>query len=142
MTQQQKSNVGWKNERTEEVGGTCSHIFMYRIPKKNHAALLGVQQKLGRIYKRHGMLGSKISQLGKTSIFEGFSSFEKELGAIPEEEEIWIEVDSYKDANEFARIVAEIGQDAEAGPLWGELSMITGARPIIMGEFSLLHSIA
>jgi len=80
------------------------------------------------------MLGSRIYQLGKSNIFEGFSGFDKELGTTPEEE-IWIEVDSYKNAIEFARIVAEIGNDVEAGPLWGELAQVTTEHPVIMGEF-------
>jgi len=50
----------------------------------------------------------------------------------------WIELDSYQDASEFARIVGEIGNDADAGPLWGELSQLTTEHPIIMGEFMQL----
>jgi len=132
MTQ---SSIGLKNEKIES--GTHSQIFVYRISKRNHKALLDLQEKLRRIYKRHGMLGSRIYQLGKTNVFEGFSSFEKPLGTSTDEE-IWIEIDSYQDASEFARIVAEIGNDAEAGPLWGELSQLTTEHPIIMGEFSEL----
>jgi len=131
---QQKSTTGLKNEKVVEENDTYSHIFVYRISKRNHKALLNVQEKLRRIYKRHGMLGSRIYQLGKSNVFEGFSGFDKELGTT-QEEEIWIEVDSYKDASEFARIVAKIGNDAEAGPLWGELAQITSEHSVIMGEF-------
>jgi len=132
MTQQQKSSVGLREEE-----GTYSHIFAYRIPKKNHEPLINLQRKLAKIYKRHGMFGSRTYQLGKTNVYEGFSGFEKELGATSQEE-VWIEVDSYKDASEFARVVTEIGADAEAGPLWGELAQLTSDHPIIMGEFTLL----
>jgi len=52
MTQ---SSTGLKNEKIES--GTYSQIFVYRISKRNHKALLDLQEKLRRIYKRHGMLG-------------------------------------------------------------------------------------
>ncbi len=108
-------------KKIDESQGTYSHIFVYRIRKTNHKALLNLQERLRGIYKKHGMLGSKIYQLGKSNVFEGFDSFEKTLGT-KENEEIWIEVDTYENAKEFARIIAAIGQDADAGSMWGELS--------------------
>jgi hypothetical protein len=89
---------------------------VYIISKRNHKALLDLQEELRRVYKRHGVLGSRIFQLGKTNVFEGFSGFEKSLGTSANEE-VWIELDSYQDASKFARIVGEIGNNAEAGPL-------------------------
>ena len=117
--------------------GTYSHVFVYRIAKKNHRALLALQEKLRAVYKKHGMLESSIYQLGKSNVFDGFASFEKTLGT-SSDEEIWIELDSYQNASEFARIVGEIGQDEAAGPLWGELAQLTTERPVIMGEFETL----
>lgn len=131
MSQIQKSGNGTDSSQT------YSHVFVYRIPKRNHKPLLELQEKLRAIYKRHGMLESHIYQLGKSNVFEGFEGFDKVLGIKPDEE-IWIEVDSYKSATEFARIVAEIGQDAAAGPLWGELAQLTSDHPVVMGEFELL----
>jgi hypothetical protein len=133
MSLQQKSSV--------KESGMYSHVFIYRIAKKNHGALLALQEKLRAIYKKHGMLGSEIYQLnGRSHVFEGFAGFEKSLGTTADEE-IWIEVDSYESASEFARIVAKIGEDAAAGPLWGELSQLTSDHPIIMGEFDRLAAI-
>jgi hypothetical protein len=105
-------------EKEGSDSGTYFHIFTYRIPKRKHDALLSLQKKLGKLYKKHGMLGSQTLQLGKTNVFDGFSGFDKALGT-SEGEEIWLEVDSYKNASEFNRIVAEIGEDEKAGPLWG-----------------------
>ena len=116
---------------------TYSHVFVYRIPKRNHKSLLELQEKLRAIYKRHGMLSSRIYQLGNSNVFEGFEGFDKVLGT-KSDEEIWIEVDSYENASEFARIVADIGRDAAAGPLWGELAKLTSDHPVVMGEFELL----
>lgn len=128
----QKSTAGMKGS------GVYSHVFVYRIAKKNHNALLGLQEKLRGIYKKHGMLGSDIYQLNsKSKIFQGFEGFEKILGTTPDEE-IWIEIDRYESASEFARIVASIAEDTAAGPLWGELAQLTSKHPVIMGEFDRL----
>jgi hypothetical protein len=107
---------------------------------KQIKALLSLQERLRGIYKKHGMLGSKIYQLSKSNVFEGFDSFEKTLDT-KDNEEIWIEVDTYENAKEFARIVAAIGQDADAGPMWGELAQLASDHPVIIGEFELLTRI-
>ena len=123
------------NRKTEPADGSYVHIFVYRIPNENHDALLNVQEKLTKIYKKHGTIGSSFYQLGKTYVFEGFSSFDNALGTSAQEE-IWVELDTYKDANDFQRVVEAVGNDAEAGPLWGELAQVASKHPIIMGEFS------
>ena len=123
------------SRKTETAEWSHVYIFVYRIPNENHDALLKVQEKLTKIYKKHGTLRSHFYQLGKTSVFEGFSGFDKALGTSAEEE-IWVELDTYKDAKDFQRVVEAVGNDAEAGPLWGELAQVTSKHPIIMGEFS------
>lgn len=112
-------------------------MFAYRIPKGKHDTLLSILEKLERIYKKHGMHGSRIYQLGQTQVFEGFEGFDKALDTCSGEE-VWVEVDSYPNPEEFHRIVALIGEDQDAGPLWGELAELTAERKVIMGEFLLL----
>jgi len=117
--------------------GTYAHVFAYRIPKGKHDRLLRILERLTGIYEKHGMLGSRIFQLGQTQVFEGFEGFDRALDTTSGEE-VWVEVDSYPNADEFHRIVALIGEDQDAGPLWGELAEVTAGRKVIMGEFQLL----
>jgi Protein of unknown function (DUF1428) len=119
--------------------GTFAQIFLYRIPKKEHDHFEEVENKLAKIYIKHGMLGSRIYQLGKTSTegYTGFQAFDKALD-VPPSEEIWIETDFYTSKAEFDKIVPSIGQDQAAGPLWGELGQITGGHATMMGEFAQL----
>jgi len=125
------------NRKSEENRGACAHLFAYRIPKGKHDALLSILERLARIYKKHGMLGSRIYQLGQTQVFEGFEGFDKALGT-SSGEEVWVEVDSYPNEDEFHKAVARIGEDQDAGPLWGELAEATTGRKVVMGEFRLL----
>jgi Protein of unknown function (DUF1428) len=119
--------------------GVHTQIFLYRIPKKEHAHFKDVEAKLAKIYVKHGMLGSRTYQLGKTSTegYTGFQAFDQALGISPSEE-IWIETDFYPSKSEFDKIVPSIGQDQAAGPLWAELAQITGGRTVMMGEFAQL----
>lgn len=114
-------------------------VFLYRIPKKQHNAFKNVEEKLAKIYKKHGMLDSKIYQLGKTNTegFTGFAAFDQALG-VPADEEVWIETGFYPSKDEYQRILASIGQDEAAGPLWGEMAQIIDVRQTMMGEFSQL----
>jgi len=119
--------------------GDYALIFLYRVPKKKHEAFKDVEEKLGKIYKKHGMLGSTIYQLGKTNTegFTGFEAFDKAL-SIPSDEEMWIETGYYPSKDEYQKIVASIGQDQAAGPLWGEMAQIIDGRRTMMGEFTQL----
>lgn len=119
--------------------GSYALIFLYRIPKKKHDSFKGVEEKLSQIYKKHGMQDSRFYQLGETNTegFTGFEAFDKALG-IPSDEEAWLEVGSYPSKDEYQRIIASIGQDQAAGPLWGEMAQITSGRRTLMGEFSRL----
>lgn len=125
------------DRRSEGNQGTYAHMFAYRIPEGKHDTLLNILERLACIYKKHGMLWSRIYQLGQTQVFEGFEGFDNALDT-SSREEVWVEVDSYPNADEFRKIVALIGEDKDAGPLWGELAEITAGRKIIMGEFLLL----
>jgi hypothetical protein len=114
--------------------GNYVHVFVYRITKKKHDSLLGVLEKMTKNFKKHGTLGSRILQLGKTSVFQGFQGFDKSLGTTPDEE-VWMEIDFYPSEEAFRRIVPLIEEDKATEPLFGELAEITEGHQIIMGEF-------
>jgi len=115
-------------------GGNYVHVFVYTIPKEKHDSLLDVLKKMTKIFKKHGTLGSRILQLGKTSVFQGFQGFDKALDASPNEE-VWMEADFYPSEEAFRRIVPLIEKDKGAEPLFGELMEITKGCQVIMGEF-------
>jgi Protein of unknown function (DUF1428) len=115
--------------------GKFAHIFVYCVPKKNHGEMLDVTTKLSKTYQRHGSLGIKLYVWGESTLFQGFTGIQKQLGANPDDE-VWIEVDSYKDASHLKKVVESVGADKEAYPLWEKLMHLVGpGRSIAMGEF-------
>jgi Protein of unknown function (DUF1428) len=118
--------------------GKYVHVFAYCVPKSKHKQMAEVERGLAKIYEKYGGLGMKLYVLGKTNVFEGFAGIDKTLGAT-KNDEVWIEVDAYKDASHFGRVVEAVGADEDAGPLWGKLMELSSpGKSISMGEFSRL----
>ena len=129
-----------KIESAREVEtGNYVQLFIYRIPKKNHDAMVKLQNQLTGIFKKHGILRSEFFQLETTEPFEGMVSIAKTISANPEEE-VWVELESYRDRKHRDDVVANVTQDANAGPLFGQvMGLITEGYSCIMGEFKRLH---
>ena len=117
--------------------GTYTQLFIYRIPKNNHDALIQLQQKLTSVYRKHGTLNSEFFQLASGETFEGFTNISNAVAADMSAEEVWVELDHYKDFNHRNEVVASVGQDPEAGPLFGELpGIVSAGYSITQGEFN------
>jgi Protein of unknown function (DUF1428) len=128
-----------KQEERKDTIGTHTQLFVYRIPKRNHEALIQLQQKLTSVYRKHGTLNSEFFQLASKETFEGFNNISNTIATDMNTEEVWVELDHYKDFNHRNEVVASVGQDPEAGPLFGELPGIVSAGYTIMqGEFKRL----
>jgi uncharacterized protein YbaA (DUF1428 family) len=118
--------------------GGYSHIFIYRIPTGNHAAMVNLQKQLTQLYRKHGTLRSEFHQLAITNVFEGFTGVDKAIGA-QSGEEVWVEVDTYQDADQFKKVVEGVGADQNSGPLFSQLyGLLSLGYSVIMGEFRRL----
>jgi uncharacterized protein YbaA (DUF1428 family) len=124
----------------EEETGNHVQLFVYRIPKKNHDAMVQLQNQLTGIFNKHGILRSEFFQLSSAETFQGFASIDKTVSANQDEEEVWMELESYRDRKHRDEVVAKITEDASAGPLFGQvMSLITQEYSCIMGEFKRLQ---
>ncbi len=124
-------------ERTRSQGN-YAQLFVYRLPKKNHDSLVRLQQKLTAIHRKHGTLYMEFYQLHSNEAFQGLTSIGKTVSA-RDDEEVWIELDHYKDRNHRDSVVDSANQDAEAEPLYGELmGLVSQGYTMIMGEFKPL----
>jgi uncharacterized protein YbaA (DUF1428 family) len=124
----------------EEETGTHVQLFVYRIPKKNHDAMVQLESQLTAIFRKYGILRSEFFQLSDTKTFEGFISIAKTISANQDDEEVWVELESYRDRKQRDEVVAKIEQDPSAGPLFGQvMSLLTQGYSLIMGEFKRLQ---
>ena len=114
-------------------------MFAYCVPRRKHGEMLEVMTELAGIYGRHGGLGMRLYVWGKTTVFQGFAGLHDKLGAGPDDE-LWLEVDSYRDAPGLTRVVESVGRDSEARTLWERLTRLVGpGKSIAMGEFERLR---
>jgi uncharacterized protein YbaA (DUF1428 family) len=120
--------------------GTHVQLIVYRVPKKNHDRVVQLQNQLSGIFRKHGILRSEFFQLSSTETFQGFTGIDKTVSANQDEEEVWMELESYKDRKHRDEVVAKITEDASAGPLFGQvMSLLTQGYSCIMGEFKRLQ---
>jgi uncharacterized protein YbaA (DUF1428 family) len=113
-----------------------TQIFVYKLPKKNHEAMVKLIKRFTSLYKKYGTLSWDVYQLNSTEAFDGTISIAKTLSAGPDEE-VWVEVDQYKDRKARDKAVGAIMQDPSAGPLFGELAgVLSPGFSMVMGEYS------
>ena len=123
-------------------GEDANHVqmFLYKIPKQNHDAMFRLQQKLTRILRKNGTLYSEFYQLSYNEPFQGFTNLARTLSANIEEEEVWVEIDHYKDLDHRNKVVAVAGEDPEAQPLFEEMvNLVSKSNSLVMGELKCLE---
>ena len=95
-------------------------MFLYGVPKANHDSFAATEEKLLAIFRRHGILGSDLYACGDARIFKGFRDLRAILEASPDEE-VWVEIDGYRNQADSLRVIEGIGKDSEAGPLFSRV---------------------
>lgn len=121
------------------TNGSYVQLFVYRVPKKNHEAMAETLSKLAGIFKKHGILSSQFFQLGSAAAFKGFNGIATVVPAVPDEE-VWLELEFYKDPKHKDEVVARINKDASAGPLFGQVfGLVTPGSSSLQGDFNSLR---
>ncbi len=123
---------------TEGEPGTYLQLFLYRIPKKNHDTMMHLQNQLADIFGKHGMVRSEFFQLTNAETFKDFTNIDKTISA-GQDEEVWVELESYRDREHRDEVVAKIRQDPSAGPLFRRvIGLVAQEQSSIMGDFNRL----
>ena len=111
-------------------------IFVYKLPKKNHDAMVEIVGRFTKLYKKYGTQSWEIFQLNSREAFDGTESIAKTLGAA-DNEEVWVEVDHYKDRKHRDSVVGGIMQDPQMGEVFGALAgTLSPGFTMIMGELN------
>ena len=128
-----------QNQKAKKVTNQSTYIqmFIYKIPNKNTNSWLTLQKELSELYKKNGILNSEFYKLVDFETFSGFINVGNIVSAKMDEEEIWVEIDHYKDKEDRNSIVENLNNDKEAESIFNKLMGIgTQGHTIIMGEFS------
>jgi uncharacterized protein YbaA (DUF1428 family) len=132
-----KSNA---KEMEQEIGSQVQ-LFVWRIPKKNHDAMVKLQKQFNNILIKHGVLRMEIFQLTNTDTYDGCTNIFNTVSA-NQDEEVWVELQSHRDLKRMDEITSEIMKDEmhAEGPLVKQfMDLVTPGSGMIMGKFTRLR---
>jgi uncharacterized protein YbaA (DUF1428 family) len=136
----EKLNITEKDEG-KEIGNQIEMIH-FRVPKKNHDAMMLFCKQFNDIFKKYGILQWEIFQLNKTDNVEGFNNISKTISANPNEEEIWVELLSYRDKEHKDEVMENMKNDKNCEQGYRQfLDLITSGSKVIYGDFHRLNDL-
>ena len=129
-----KSNVTELEEENEL--GSIVQQFIYRLPKKNHEAMVQLEKQFIEIFRKHGRMRFEVFQLSSTENMMDWTNIAKTVSA-NQDEEIWMEQIFYRDSKHREEYMAKCGNDENMNQLYKQfMDLITPGSSPIMGEFS------
>lgn len=128
-------------DKTESATKGTNHLeaIYYRVPKKNHDALVENLKKFVSWFEKNGVLIEYYRFEGGQSM-EGMpmQSIDKVL-SVAEDEDLWIELHRYKDRKHRDDTFAKMMQDKSLASLGSEFfGLITKGSSLVTGGFSRL----
>lgn len=145
-----------KIDSTMEIEGTGNFLqhFLYRVPKKNHDALIENLKQFVPWFKKHGarveyyQLGRSETKAAidsaKQSGMDVMESIDKILSTTTEDEEkeeVWIEQQYFRDHKHCEEVYSKMMQDKSIEPLGNEFfGLITQGKKMITGGFNRLRA--
>jgi uncharacterized protein YbaA (DUF1428 family) len=136
----EKLNITEKDEG-KEIGNQIEMIH-FRVPKKNHDSMMLFCKKLNDIFKKYGILQWEIFQLSRTDNMDGFTNISQTISANPDEEEVWVELLSYRDKKHKDEVMEIMKGDKNCEQGYQQfLELITPGSKVIYGDFHYLYNI-
>jgi uncharacterized protein YbaA (DUF1428 family) len=123
-------------EIAQGIGSEVDH-FVYRVPKKNHDAMMQLDTEFGDIITKEFGVAHLVFQLRSTEApMEGMSNIAKIVSAT-QDEDVWLELLFYRDRKHKEEVGAKMRDDERMGPLWQRsVALVSPGTDFIMGEFS------
>ena len=117
-------------------------IFLYRAPKKNHDAMMEVNRKSKDFFMKHGASNFEVFSLENSENIMEFVNLSKTISA-SEEEEVWLEIQSYRDAEHVKEFSKSMEGDTSMEPLYKEfMQLITPGSVVSFGGFNKLVQVS
>jgi uncharacterized protein YbaA (DUF1428 family) len=121
----------------KEVGSQVQ-LVVYRLPKKNHDAMVQICKQSNDMFRKYGVLHHEIFQLDNTKSFGemGMINIFQTISAA-QDEEVWVEFVYYRDRKHMEEVIAKMEKDEDMGRLYKQsLDLITPGTSFILGEFN------
>ncbi len=130
-----KSNIA---ELEKVIGSEVAH-FVYRVPKKNHEAMIQLNKQFADIMRKYDA-PHLIFQLNNTEApMEGITNIAKTISA-KQDEEVWMELIFYRDRNHRDEVSAKMQNDENMERLYKQsVDLLSPGSSFVMGEFSRLE---
>ena len=134
----------------EQQTGTYLQLFLYRAPKKNNGAIAKNLKQFVPWFKEHGarveyyQLGKSETQAAidstKESGMDVLDNIAKILSTTEDEEEVWMEVQYFRDYEHCKDVYAKMMQDKNIESLGNEFfGLVTQGKRLVTGGFNLLR---
>ena len=115
-------------------------MFIYRVPKKNHEALISLGKQVNDMFNKVGVLRSEVFRLSKTEDMMGFTNVSKIVSTSnDQEEEVLLETQTYRDHKHLAEVGAIMEKDKNAIMLYQQFINLVVPNSCIFGEFSRIN---
>jgi uncharacterized protein YbaA (DUF1428 family) len=130
-----KSNL---TEIEQGIGSEVDH-FVYRVPKKNHDAMVQLNKQFAEIMRKYGA-PHLIFQLNNAEApMDGITKITKTVSA-NQDDEVWMELIFYRDRKHRDEVSANMQNDESMGRLFQQsLDLVTAGTGFIMGEISRIR---
>lgn len=125
--------------KTESQVESHIEVFLYRVPKSNRDAL---EKNLKKFVPWFNQNGVKIEyyKFANSETMEGMESIAKSLSAA-EDEDVWMELQYFRDYDHCKDIYAKMMQDKSIEPLGNEFfGLITKGKSLVTGGFGRLKA--
>jgi hypothetical protein len=139
-----------KETEIEKRLGNQIMIIMYRLPARNHDAMSRIcNQFSNKIFKKHGGLHWEVFQLnnkksygdvGLTNLVSVLADYASQAGTSNQNEEVWVELQYYKDHRHQDEVIARMGKDEACEQLYKQsVDLLTPGTSFIIGEFGRVN---
>lgn len=127
-------------EIAKEIGSEVAH-FVYRVPKKNHDAMMQLNKQFVEVMRKYGATHLILQLNNSETPMEGITNISKTVSANQDDDEVWMELIFYKDRKHRDEVNAKMRNDVNMEQLFKQsMDLITPGTTFVMGEFSRLNA--
>ena len=129
-------------ENNKNIDNGIVEIFLYRAPKKNHDSLVRLNKQSHDFFMKYGALKFEVFTIHNRDNMMDFVNLAKTISA-NEDEEVWLEIQSYKNSQHVKEFVDKMTKDTSMETLSKEfMSLITSGSVVSFGGFDKIKEIS